>query len=211
MSPSEQYILKAANIEGVWQEDSGTIAINLYEVGEGDPPAASGASATTANPGGAALAEAMVNCATSAICPLPGEIVQYAHGSQSATNKIVINGMVGIGADAVAEGDSATAVGAIELGIWQVAAADEAARNELEVGGLLEIAAHAEAMAATGPAVAFAAIRAGISQVATSIGIDGIAAGSVDNSGELTVAANADAKAILGNAAATAVGAGPGP
>lgn len=196
--------VEAVNVPGVRQFAGGTIAINLYEVDATDPAAAFGATELVANPGGQALAEAIVSCAESATCAFPGAIAQYALGSQSATNGVVIDGSAAVGADAIASGGAATAAGIIEIGLWQIAAADEAARNETEIGGILDVGAGADAMASSGSAVAFAGIGAGISQIASSIGIDGVAGNSIENSGELTVSADASAEALIGDAAATA-------
>jgi hypothetical protein len=196
--------VEAANVPGVGQVAGGTIAINLYEVEVTDPPAESGATEASVNPGGNALAEAIVSCAESATCAFPGAIFQYALGSQSATNSIIADGSLSVGAQALAEGGAATAAGIIQVGIWQVAAANESAQNGIEIGGLIDVVASADAMASTGSAVAFAGIGAGISQIASSIGIEGIAGNSLENSGGLTISAGAGAEALVGDAAATA-------
>ncbi len=201
IDPSEA---EAVNIPGVWQHAEGLIAINLFEVAEGDPPANSGADETDINAGGHALAEAIVSCAESATCAFPGAVFQYAHGSQSAANSIIVDGGLSVGAHALAEGGAATAAGIIQIGLWQVAAADEAVHNEIAIGGLVDVIASGSAIATTGSAVAFAGIGAGISQIATSIGIDGTASNSIDNSGAVTIAAEAVADAALADAAATA-------
>ena len=201
IDPSEA---EAVNIPGVWQHAEGLIAINLFEVAEGDPPAISGADEIDINAGGHALAEAIVSCAESATCAFPGAVFQYAHGSQSAANSIIVDGGLSIGANALAEGGAATAAGIIQIGLWQVAAADEAVHNEIAIGGLVDVIASGSAIATTGSAVAFAGIGAGISQIATSIGIDGTASNSIDNSGAVTIAAEAVADAALADAAATA-------
>ncbi|MCF2515925.1 autotransporter outer membrane beta-barrel domain-containing protein [Sphingomonas sp. G124] len=195
---------EAANIPGVWQHAEDVIAINLFEVGEGEPPPNSGANETDINAGGNALAEAIVSCAESATCAFPGAVFQYAHGSQSAANNIIVDGSLSIGAQAHAEGAAATAAGVIQIGLWQVAAAEDAAQNEIAIGGIVDVLASANAIATTGSAVAFAGIGAGISQIATSIGIDGVAANLFENDGELAIAAEAVAGADLGDAAASA-------
>ena len=196
--------VEAANVPGIRQDAAGTIAINLLDIDATDPAAEFGALETASNPSGHALAEAIVSCAESATCPFPGAVAQYALGSQSATNIANVDGILSIGAAADADGGAATAAGIIQIGFWQVAAADDAARNQLDLTGSLGIVAGADALASTGSAVAFAGIGAGISQIATSIGIDGIAANSIENSGDLTVAANAHAVAEVLDAAATA-------
>ena len=195
----------AANVPGIRQDAGGTIAINLLEIDPTDPPVESGAVVDVSNPGGAALAEAIVTCAESATCPFPGAVAQYALGSQSAANTAIVDGILSVGANAVADGAAATAAGVIQIGLWQVAGADDAAENNISIAGTVGIIAEADAMASTGSAVAFGGIGAGISQIASSIGIDGIAVNSVANSGDLTIAANADAEAALLDAAATAI------
>lgn len=196
--------IEAANIPGVLQHTEDNIAINLYEVGEDDAPVVTGATESATNPGGHALAEAIVNCAATATCPNPGQIIQYARGTESAANSASIGGILSIGAEAVADGASATAAGVIQIGLWQVAAADQTAQNDLSIAGSLDIGVSADALASSGSAVAFAGIGAGVSQIASSIGTFGTASNEIETSGELTVAAEAEAEALLGDAGATA-------
>ncbi len=195
---------EAANVPGVLQLTEDNIAINLYDVGENDPAIETGATESASNPGGHAIAEAIVQCADAVTCPNPGAIVQYARGTESASNAASIGGDLSIRADGDAQGASATAAGVIQIGLWQVAAADEAAENSLNVSGSFDIGASGQALASDGSAVAFAGIGAGVSQIATSIGLFGSAGNSLGNSGALTIAADADATALLGDAAATA-------
>ncbi len=193
----------AANVPGVLQHNEDNIAINLFEVEEG-VTVESGATETASNPGGHAVAEAIVNCAEADTCPNPGQVVQYAHGTDSAANSASIGGSLSIGAEAVAEGASATGAGVIQIGLWQVTAADESAQNDLDVSGSFDIGASGHAVASEGSAVAFAGVGAGVSQIASSIGVFGSAGNSLGNSGSLTIGADADAAALLGDAAATA-------
>ncbi|HEU4955987.1 MAG TPA: hypothetical protein VFT40_00005, partial [Sphingomicrobium sp.] len=143
----------AANVPGIRQDAGGTIAINLLEIDPTDPPVESGAVVDVSNPGGAALAEAIVTCAESATCPFPGAVAQYALGSQSAANTAIVDGILSVGANAVADGAAATAAGVIQIGLWQVAGADDAAENNISIAGTVGIIADADAMASTGSAV----------------------------------------------------------
>lgn len=194
----------AVNVPGVIQVTQENIAINLLDIGEADPAAEFGATVTDINPGAHAIAEAFVLCADSATCADPGAVVQWARGTEAALNSVSVGGSLSIGADAVAEGASATGAGIILIGLRQIAAAEESAQNIVDIDGSLDIAASGNAIASSGSAVAFAGIGAGISQIATSIGLDGNATNAVENSGDLSIVASANAEAAIRDAAATA-------
>ena len=68
----------AATVDGVRQEDSATIAINLYELGTDDPAASFGTTDTASIPGGAAAASAQILCAEASTCPEAGAIEHWA-------------------------------------------------------------------------------------------------------------------------------------
>jgi hypothetical protein len=201
--------VQAASTEGVRQDDSGTIAINLYEVPAGGPASQFGSEITESNPGGVASATAEVLCAQSATCAAPGAIEQAAIGTQSASNLIDIAGTQTIHADAHAIGDTAAAIGYIDLAIGQLAVADDLAENHIEIAGLLDIHAHAMAEAAVGTAVAVAVISGGISQIATAGFDHGTASNNLNVGGVANIAAEARADSDGGSAAAiAAVGTG---
>lgn len=193
----------AESVPGVLQHSEDAIAINLFEVGD-EETVETGATESASNPAGHALAEAIVQCADTATCSDPGEILQYARGTTSSTNGASLGGSLAIDADAVAVGASATAAGVIQIGLWQVAAAEGSGQNDLAISGMLDIGASADALAATGSAVAFAGVGAGVSQVASAIGSSGSASNSIENVGELAIIADAHAEALLMDAAASA-------
>ena len=198
----------AATTEGVRQEDSGTIAINLYEVAATDPDAVSGTTTTTSNPGGLATATAGVTCALSATCPNPGALEQFASGVESATNAIVIEGLQRVEAIANADGQTATAVAFIDAGVSQLAVSGGKARNDFDVSGTVQVEASANATATDGPAIA----QAVISQAIALEAVGGTAATvEFDNDGLISIAAVANAisegsEAELAWARATAFG-----
>ena len=128
----------AQNVPGVSQHTEDDIAINLFEL-FAEEVAESGATESVSNPGGHALAEAIVACAGTATCPDAGAVFQYARGVGSAANTAVVGGSLSIGADADAHGASATAAGLIQIGLSQVAAAEGFASNDLAVTGSLDI------------------------------------------------------------------------
>ncbi len=180
----------AATTEGVRQEDSGTIAINLYEVATSDPDAVFGTTTTTSNPGGLATATAWVTCALSATCANPGALEQFASGADEASNTILIGGLQRIEAIAEAAGQTATAVAYIDTGIAQLAVSGGKAVNDFAVTGTVEVVASAIAEASDGPAIAQAVISQAIAIEA--IGATG-ATVDFENDGLISIAAVAEA------------------
>jgi hypothetical protein len=143
---------------GVRQEDSGTIAINLYELDLTDPEQVSGVVTSVSDPSGPAVAIAEVLCAETATCSEVGAVEQSAIGTQSASNGIDIDGSHTIRAEADAYGTAASAIGYIDLAVGQLAVAPELATNDISIGGLLDVHASADAHAITGGAFALAAV-----------------------------------------------------
>jgi trimeric autotransporter adhesin len=200
----------AANVPGVLQHSEGDIAINLFQFGVDEPVAQFGATDSVVNPGGIARAEAVVQCADAVTCPNAGAIFQYVRGRHSAVNQAQLDGSLSIGANASAEGLSATASSFISVGLWQVAveeAPDGDAQNEIDISGMVQIGASADAVASRGAAVASASVSAGIWQVSTALGIGGSATNSISNSGALGIGASASALSA-GNAVADAAATG---
>jgi hypothetical protein len=182
----------AATVEGVRQDATGTIAINLYEQGADDPAMLSGVVDQVSNPGGAASASAFVLCAESATCTDAGAIEQFASGVDEARNSMDIAGAQSVHAMAGASGATATAVAFIDTAIAQLAVSGGKASNTLDVTGSIDVLASAAATATDGPAFAAAAISQAIGLSA----IGGTAADvALSNSGEITIAAIADASA----------------
>ena len=151
-----------ATTEGVRQDDSGTIAINVLEFAAGDPPAEFGTVNTASNPGGLAQATASVTCALSATCPNPGAVEQVASGVDTAENELVIDGKLVIEAIAAATGDSAGATAYIDTAVYQLAQADGQAINQIDISGTLSAVASAQAHGEDGPARADAWIPNGM-------------------------------------------------
>ena len=137
--------VSAAQVEGVRQDDAGTIAINLFEIDAADPPAAFGATNQVNNPGALAVASANVLCAEFATCPEAGSVHQSASGTSSARNDIDIAGSLSIGAIASATGSAASASALVKSGIYQRAVSGGVASGAIDVSGSLDIGAEAHA------------------------------------------------------------------
>lgn len=199
----------AQTTEGVRQEDSGTIAINLYEVSEQDPPQDFGTAVSESIAGGAAAAIAEVLCAEAATCASPGAIEQSAVGTESARNTIRIGGLQTIRAEADASGQSASAIAFIDQPISQLAVGPDRAENEFLSSGTLDLHASANALAAE-TATAVAVLGGGVSQIATAGFDHGTASNGFQNDGLISISADAfadsdSALAFAGAAVGTAI------
>src|SRR4029079_13034871 len=152
----------AATTQGVRQEDSGTIAINLYEVDAEDGAVEFTNTAHDSKAGGAAYAEAQILCARFATCADPGALEQFAKGVATASNGMVIGGAQAIRATADATGEAATAIAFIDAALSQHAESGGKARDSLSVSGTLGVTASAVAHASDGDAFAQAIVSQAI-------------------------------------------------
>ena len=187
---------------GLRQDDSGTIAINLFELQETDPALVFSAIDSVTSPGAPAVASAEILCAElSSACTQPGAVEQVANGTSIARNELVIGGELTIGALAAATGATATAIARIDTAIMQQAISGGGASNSVDVSGSIDIIASAEAVATDGPAMALAAITQAMvlsATGATSAAID------LTNSGSVSIAGFAEASAHEGSDPAVA-------
>ena len=183
----------AATVEGVRQEDSGTIAVNLYEVPAGET-VEFGTTDQASNPGGIGTAVAAVLCAQSATCTAPGAIEQFASGTDEALNTISIAGTQQVVVLASADGATASATAFIDTAIAQLAISGGKAANIFEVTGSLSVLASADAAASEGDAGAFAIVSHAAAIAATG----NSAAINVANNGDIAFGAAASAQATGG-------------
>ena len=132
---------------------------------------------------------------------------------------LVNDGSLNVGADAIAAAgtDTATAISLVGAGVTQISYAEDLADVALVNGssGVLTVGANASAYGSTSAAAAATAnagavVFAGIGQVAIATDPAGEAVALVDNAGEISISANADALGVTSANASALVFAGIG-